>query len=311
MSLLTLFSSPKPFTDPKVAVIQANAIGSWVRLPDVQVLLMGDEVGLSRVALESGAIHVPDVATNAAGTPLVSSMVQRARESGDGGTLCIINADMILMSDFVEVARRAQRIGEAFVVVSRRWDLDVDSPLDFTAGWEAELRAVVLQRGELHRPAGSDFFLFPKACYAELPDFAVGRAGWDNWMIYNARRRSWPVIDATPSVMIVHQNHDYSHLPGGQPHYSAPETDENIRLAGGEAAVRYTILDATRVLRDGKLVRPQLTYLRFMRRLELFLRALFFFLPPEMIEEVARPKRWKKRIRRLLGVGGAEPGNHA
>ena len=34
MSLLTLFSAPKPFIDPKVALIQENAIGSWVRLPD-------------------------------------------------------------------------------------------------------------------------------------------------------------------------------------------------------------------------------------------------------------------------------------
>ena len=126
MSLLTLFSSPKPFTDPKVAVIQENAIGSWVRLPDVQVLLMGDEEGLARVALASGAKHVPNVATNAAGTPLISSMVQRARDYGDGGMLCIVNADMILMSDFVEVARWAQTMGESFVVVSRRWDLEVD-----------------------------------------------------------------------------------------------------------------------------------------------------------------------------------------
>ena len=38
-----------------------------------------------------------------------------------------------------------------------------------------------------------------------------------------------------------------------------------------------------------------------MRRIELFLRAVFFFLPPEMIEEVARPKRWKKRFLKLFG----------
>jgi hypothetical protein len=136
----------------------------------------------------------------------------------------------------------------------------------------------------------------------DLPDFAVGRAGWDNWMICNARKHNWRVIDATPSVMIVHQNHDYAHLPGGKPHYSAPETDENIRLAGGEPAIRYTILDATHCLVDGKLVRPRPSYLRFMRRIELLLRAVFFFLPPEMIEDVARPKRWKKRILKLLGA---------
>ena len=137
----------------------------------------------------------------------------------------------------------------------------------------------VEKRGQLHLPAGSDFFLFPKSCYTDVPDFAIGRAGWDNWMIYKARQEKWPVIDCTPSVMIVHQNHDYRHLPDGKSHYTHPETDENIRLAGGPAAVRYTILDATHRLKDGKLVRPAFTSLHFWRSVELFLRKIFFFLP--------------------------------
>ncbi|MFN8427332.1 MAG: hypothetical protein U0X87_13885, partial [Anaerolineales bacterium] len=102
------------------------------------------------------------------------------------------------------------------------------------------------------------------------------------------------------SVMIAHQNHDYSHLPDGKPHYEHPETNENIRLAGGQANVRYTILDATHQLADGTLIRPKMTSLRFTRKLELFLRAVFFFLPENMIENVVRPKRWQKRIKKLF-----------
>ncbi len=98
-------------------------------------------------------------------------------------------------------------------------------------------------------------------------------------MIYKARKEGWPVIDCTPSMMIVHQNHDYCHLPDGKSHYDHPDTNENIRLAGGQANIRYTILDSTHQLVDGKLVRPKMTSLRFMRKLELFLRAIFFFLP--------------------------------
>jgi hypothetical protein len=64
--------------------------------------------------------------------------------------------------------------------------------------------------------------------------------------------------------------------------------------------VRYTILDSTHQLADGKLARPKMTYLRFMRKVELFLRAIFFFLPENMIENIARPKRWKKRIKKLF-----------
>jgi len=65
-----------------------------------------------------------------------------------------------------------------------------------------------------------------------MPQFAIGRAGWDNWMIYWARRQGWPVVDATWDIFIIHQNHDYSHLPGGKPHYRQPESFDNIRMAG-------------------------------------------------------------------------------
>ena len=311
MSLITFFSAPKPFTDPHIATIQRNAIKSWTLLPDVEVILLGEEAGLAEAARELGVKHISNVVRNANGTPLISSMFQLARETSSSELLCIINADIILMPDFVEAARiiyssdlvaggvsRPQR--ENFVLLSQRWDLDVIQPIEFTNGWQDRLSSIVNRQGALHRPAGSDFFLFPRSSYREMPDFAIGRAGWDNWMIYKARRENWPVIDGTPSLLIVHQNHDYSHLPGGKPHYEHPDTNENIRLAGGKAAVRYTILDSTHQLVDGKLTRPPGSRLRFMRGVELFLRAIFFFLPENMIENIARPKRWKKRIQKLF-----------
>ena len=174
------------------------------------------------------------------------------------------------------------------------------TPLDFAEGWESRLGESVRKQNQLHRPAGSDFFLFPKSCYTDIPHFTIGRAGWDNWMIYKARQENWPVIDCTPSVMIVHQNHDYSHLPGGKSHYDHPDTTENIRLAGGHASIRYTILDSTHQLVDGNLVRPKMTNARFMRKVELVLRKIFFFLPENLVENIVRPKRWKKRLKKLF-----------
>ena len=303
VSRITLFSAPKPFTNPHIAIIQRNAIQSWTLLSDVQVILLGNEAGLAEAANELEVKHIPEVELNANGTPLISSMFQLARENSHGDLLCIINADMILLPDFVEAARRSRLQRDKFVLLSQRWDLEVTQPIEFSEGWQNRLSSTVQRRGSLHRPAGSDFFLFPPSCYIDIPDFTIGRAGWDNWMIYKARKQKWTVIDCTPSVMIVHQNHDYSHLPGGKPHYEHPDTNENIRLAGGEANIRYTILDATHQLSPGgKLVRPKPSYLRFMRGLELFLRKAFFFLPEKMIENVARPKRWKKRIVKIFRI---------
>ena len=301
MSLITLFSSPKPFTNPHIAMIQRNAIKSWTLLEDVEVILLGDEVGLAELAKEFNIKHFPNVKVNENGTPLISSMFEIARENSNSELLCIINADMILMDDFVEVTRRSRLQRDEFVLLSQRWDLDITQPLDFSNNWENRLRSTVLGQNNLHRPAGSDFFLFPKKCYQDIPNFTIGRAGWDNWMIYKARKENWAVIDCTPSLMIVHQNHDYSHLPNAKPHYDHPDTNENIRLAGGQANIRYTILDSTHQLRDGILARPKTTTLRFMRGVELFLRKIFFFLPENMIENIVRPKRWKKRIQKIIG----------
>ena len=73
MSLITLFSAPKPFTDPHIALIQHNALHSWTLLPNVEVILLGGEDGLVQAAKEFNVKHIPNVKCNENGTPLISS----------------------------------------------------------------------------------------------------------------------------------------------------------------------------------------------------------------------------------------------
>jgi hypothetical protein len=270
MALLTVFSVPKPFTDPRIAIIQRNAIGSWTRLPEAEVFLIGEEDGLAEAACEFGVKHLTGVARSEEGTPLVSSIFAMACQASDSPLLVYVNADILLAPDIVIFARQVMAKKDKFLVVGQRWDLDVTEPLDFSGDWVARLHTDARTRGELHRPMGSDYFIFPRDCFTDMPDFAIGRAGWDNWMIYKARKDGWVTVDATASIMIVHQNHDYSHLPGGQPHYRLPETYENIRLAGGREITRFTLLDTNWRLVSGQLRRPAWSGDRFIRWLETF-----------------------------------------
>lgn len=270
MSLITLFTAPKPFTDPHIALIQHNAIRSWLALGDeVEVILLGEEEGLAEAAALYGVKHLPQVARTASGTPLVSSMFALAREHSTSPLLCCVNADILLTPDLLTVGRAMLEKHSRFLVVGQRWDLDVREPLEFSAGWAERLRQRAQQEGTLHKATGSDYFLFPRGCFSDMPAFAIGRAGWDNWMIYSGRAQHFPVVDATHDLFIVHQNHDYRHLPGGQPHYKHPETLENIRLAGGRRAI-FELPDVSHRLVKGKLVRPPLTWQRFWREVEIF-----------------------------------------
>jgi hypothetical protein len=268
---ITLFTAPKPFSDPHIAAIQRNAIQSWQHLgAEVEVLLVGDEPGMAEVAAEYHLSQLCDVRRSEGGTPLVSSIFELARQSSQAPLLAYLNADILLLPDFVQAAREVSQLKEHFLVIGQRWDLDVRALLDYSPGWVERLHADVRSRGRQHMPAGSDYFLFPRQLFAQIPDFAIGRAGWDNWMIFHARQQGWPVIDGTPSITVIHQDHDYRHLPGGRPHYEHPESQVNQELAGGSANL-YMVLDSDRQLINGRLRRPRLTLLRFLRRCEVLL----------------------------------------
>ncbi len=243
MKTLTIFTAPKPFLNQQIAMLQRNAIQSWVQLgPDVEVILLGNDEGIGETARDLRVIHVPDVATNSLGTPLVDSIFKNARAYGSAETLAYINADILLLDNFLSSAKLLGKKLSKFLAVGQRWDLAIGIPLVFSSGWQERLWADTQKRGRLHPRGGSDYFIFPRLCFREIPEFSIGRAGWDNWMIYQARQKGWPVVDATPSIDIIHQDHDYSHLPGGQAHYRLPESNENVRLAGGERNI-FTLLD--------------------------------------------------------------------
>jgi len=303
MAFITIFTAPKPFVNPHIATIQRNAIRNWLSLSDVVVLLMGDESGMKEAAAETGVRHVAQVRANEKGTPLVSDMFAQARALSNSSLLMCANADMLFLPDILPAARLAVEQNHPFLIVGQRWDLDVTEPLDFDGDWAVRLENSVRREARLHIPAGSDYFIFPRHLYDDMPDFTIGRSGWDNWMIYHARRQGWMVIDATPAITAIHQSHDYSHLPGGLPHYDLEESQENIRLAGG-AANLYTILDADRQMRDGKIGQPRPTLLRLLRQGEVSLTVPVMEGRAKSRIEIARAwaaRRLRRLRRRIIG----------
>lgn len=245
--MLTIFSTPKPFRN-HIGVIQSNAIQSWVLLrPQCEVILLGNEEGTDKIVAQFGIRHIPEVECNEYGTPLVSDMFKIAQDIASYPLMCYINADIILPSDFIQAIRQINN--QSFLCVGQRWDVDIRAPIDFSdPDWETRLRAHVAKVGKLHTCWAIDYFVFPRGLHLDIPAFAIGRRGWDNWMIYQARCLNIPVIDATDAVTVIHQNHNYSHLPGEEIDFrTGPEARRNLELSGGHRRV-FDIRDATWVL---------------------------------------------------------------
>lgn len=271
--MLTIFTCPKPFHG-HINIIQRNALQSWLALGErVQVLLIGDEEGMAEVAQEFGVQHVRDVARNELGTPRLDSIFAKAREHASHDILCYVNADVMLMQDLLPAVERVQLAVDDFLIMGQRWDLDVGEEIAFSPNWETEFRERIRKTGKLHPPAGSDCFIYPKGLFRRMPAFALGRSGWDNWMIFAGRHWRIPVIDATPVITIVHQSHDYGHLPEGQSHYRLPESTENIKLAGGRVTM-FILSESNWLLTKSGLSRKPIPWKKPGRWIETSLIAL-------------------------------------
>ena len=232
-------------------------------------MLIGDEEGVESVSKELDVHFVPDVKRNSQNTPLISSIFEIGRKMNTSPLLAYINADIIIFPDFLDVSQMVLQKFDKFLLVGQRLDMDIQKRIDFSNGWQTSLKKECQLDGKLHPRGGSDYFIYPRQCFPQLPEFAVGRAGWDNWMFYQARLNKWPVIDATKSIQIIHQNHDYSHLPGGQAHYRLPETNENVRLAGGRRTI-FTLMDVNYEIENGKVRNYPLDWKKYWREVEIF-----------------------------------------
>ena len=271
MSLITIFITPKGFDREHIALIQRNAIRSWKALgDDVDVLLIGDDPGVEENAKALGVRHIREVKRNVSGTPMLDDIFRIARENSDSPLLAYVNADIILKRDFVKTSRKLLAQEKQFLLVGQRWDLDVQVDLEFPQGWEAEFDKDLATRGRRHPAGGSDYFVYPREIFASIPPFAIGRSGWDNWMFYEARVKGWKLINCSKAINIIHQDHDYAHLPNGLPHYRQPESAENVRAAGGKRTI-FTLLDCDYELdAEGNLHRAPMNKKKLLREMEIF-----------------------------------------
>ncbi len=229
----TIFSVPKPFSG-QIGVIQRNAITSWTKLiPQPEIILFGNVKGTAEFAEELNLKHIRQIQVNEYGTPLLGDIFATVHELAQNDIIVYANTDIIFMGDF---SRSIQTVAEQlndFLIIGRRWNLDLNESIDFQLDWEQKLKQLVEKKGCLADCDCKDYFVFPRHLFSVIPEFAVGRGYWDTWIVNKALAEKYPVVDVSQSVMVVHQNHGYTHIKGGK----------NEAYLGKEAQINRNIGD--------------------------------------------------------------------
>ena len=243
--MLTLFSIPKPF-EGHSGLIQRNAIRSWLALePQPEIILVGREAGIEDVVRDLRVRWIPDIERTEYGTPLLGDAFRKVATQARFPLLCYSNCDIIFTQSLITTAGRLEHA--RYLAIGRRTNVDLSDSATTSELHDAAFMGELAAAGRLETPFAVDYFLFPSCPQlVDIPLFAVGRPGWDNWMIYRAISQRLPVIDVTEGVLALHQNHGYDHVPMQRGDaWEGPEADHNRRLAGSPDRLKYSMLDAT------------------------------------------------------------------
>lgn len=260
--MISFFTVPKPFVG-STGQRQRNAIGSWrTVVPGAQLLLCGDETGTDAVAREFGAEQLSDVRRSPHGVPLLDDVFRQAQEAARHDVLCFLNTDIILRGDTAVL----QRLPAPFLVIGESLDVEVKHRVqDDDSAWRASFGTAGRSRG----PLAIDYFFFSRGLFGNIPPFAIGRARFDNWLIWRALRCGAMVVDGTEALQAIHQRHSYDHLKGGRHEaYRGADARRNQELAGVWCYLHlYSILDARWRLTPGGTERipRRSTFLRQLR----------------------------------------------
>jgi hypothetical protein len=272
--MLTVFGLPKAFKG-RFKLIQENAIRSWAQLtPKPEIILFGDDEGTAEMAREIGARLEPSVSRNEWDTPLIGDIFARAQSMSSNETMCYLNSDIIVMSSLMGAIDHltSHYSTEPFLGVARKTNVPIERPIEFEqVSWESHLTREARQRGKFVT-YDSDIFVFRRGLWKDMPEFAIGRCYWTQWLMYKARRSGVDMIDMTNVVVNIESKHDYSHAKstGHNARLSGVEFEANRRLFRG--CKYYTTVNASHVLTDRGLepTPPKFLVLRYTVRLEYF-----------------------------------------
>ncbi len=251
--MITLFSTPKDFKE-EFSTIQKNAFSNWRSLSDkMEILIMGSSEGAEEAAKSIGAKFLGKIPTTSRNTPTIPGLFETAEKYSKNQMLCYLNSDILLPQNFLQVIKVLNRLEKNFLAIGHRWDLDVDKIIDFNN--QSELREFWFfanQNSIQHACTGIDYFIFKKRTFKKLPQLVIGRIGWDNWLLWKARRMMIPVIDITYDLQVMHQNHSYK--------FKNYKTQSDTFLSdGAKANVNITknktlnILDANYQMENGEI----------------------------------------------------------
>ncbi|KAL3855425.1 hypothetical protein ACJMK2_014636 [Sinanodonta woodiana] len=211
--IITLFTSFKTdlAMDPEKELVYNNTLYNWQTLrPHAQLIYFTMETSaVDKVILFDWNIH-PLIPPSENGIPIIKDMYLQANKIYITSWYGYFNGDILLTDDILETLEYVSNVSDTFrnasiLITGRR--INVLNVTSEEVRSKNGIKESASSRGSLYEIDAEDYFItnifFP---WSKIPEFVIGRAGYDNWIVGHARcDLATIVIDATETITAVHQ----------------------------------------------------------------------------------------------------------
>lgn len=239
--MLTIFTTHKPLNVASNQIAFCNAVRSWRRIaPTPQILVFGSE----RAIVNDEDATLVEVANPATpnGHPYFNDFIRQSEQLATNDILMYCTDHLVLTYDLADtISLLDARFRGPFVAIGRRWDVTLDSYIDFgRATWADDIRQFALKRGKYQSVGAKDYLIFRRPFpIPTIPPFIVGYPWYDTWAVVACQRAGIPVIDVSRTVFAIHQNHAFREGTIVD-RENTPQTAHNATLASGMANQGHT-----------------------------------------------------------------------
>ncbi|XP_060083811.1 uncharacterized protein LOC132563068 [Ylistrum balloti] len=249
--LLTLFTSWH--TKPEKYICYNNTIRNWSEFkPFIQTILFTNEVSQTKEALRKGWDVLP-VKIAANGVPILKYMYIDAIERYDSPYYAYSNGDILYSYSLIDTLRAVMNSSllpsdRLIMVTGRR--TNVKNVMSDEVRTVRDIEKTAHRRGKLFAVHAEDYFITSASYpWVNIPEVIIGRTAYDNWLVLNARQQNHVTIDATNTLVALHQSTQAGDYEGKKANHSAYNSNllrqmyKHIRYVAGftSCAGYYTL----------------------------------------------------------------------
>ena len=241
LPLLTLFTTWRDNADKHLN----NTVLNWMSLsPTVIPVIFTNDTSVADECSKNGFEVMPISVSAADGIPVLKFMYRDVMRRYNSTFYAYSNSDILFTDTLTDTLLQIMfnttiDLSKPTLVVGQR--TNVDSVTLTEAGNWYNITVTAKTRGKLFTGWAEYYFITPRAYpWRDIAKVVIGRRAYDNWLVYYSRKLNYTVIDATKTILAVHQttkagNHEgHTHKNKDYNHNLLVKMYQRIKYGAGE-----------------------------------------------------------------------------